>query len=423
MKRVAICLSGEARSLEVTKDLFKSVENISGYQFDFFISTWKSGYDNTVKCFPHLKAYSILDESKYKDHTEFGKVSNNFKYSFLLKHCNLLKQQYEYDNNFLYDCVITTRLDVIFTDFVHGLEKFFNLTKRCSFNGLMICTNDNIGYSDSMIQVDDNIAFMNSATSDVFTNIHFLYYEDVSNTRHHSLEVNAHIIRRLSIVYRQLGCSMFIIRPSAVYKWLSLLKESQATDYNLDIKQDKTKTFTNKAVNVKRNLNNLRIQGHVKGQVVIDLRNKEFMFDKLGYRTLLDAYYDNLAFRDRHCKVTYLVDKSKSLKETIADLIKNEMHHHKDSLMLVSPKSFLSFQHNNFYDAAVHYELSYLSDNEKLLNDIVILNNEAKNKLLELEFNSIDDIDLNTFASSFANKQSMQILESTDLNTIKTIYN
>ena len=416
MKRVAVCLSGEARSLEVTKNLFESVDNISDYQFDFFISTWKSGYDSTIENFYNLKGCTILDESKYKEHTEIGKVSNNFKYSFLLKHCNLLKQQYEYDNNFLYDCVIVTRLDVIITNFIDGLNDFFNLLKRCSFNGLMICTNDNIGYSDSMIQVDDNLAIMNSVTSDVYTNIHFLYYEDVSNRRYHSLEVNAYIARRLNIVYRQLSCSMIIIRPSAVYKWISLLKDFEATDYTLN-------NFKNKVVNVKRKLNNLRIQGHVTGQVIIDLRNKEFMFDKLGYRTFLDAYFDNLAFRDRHCKVTYLVDKSKSLKETIADLPENEMHPHKDSLMLVNPKSFLSFQHNNFYDSAEHYELSYLSDKEKLLNDIVVLNNEAKNKLLELEFNSIDDIDLNTFASSFANKQSMQILESTDLNTIKTIYN
>ena len=110
MKRVAICLSGEARSLEVTKDLFKSVENISDYQFDFFISTWKSGYDTTVKCFPHLKGCSILDESKYIEHTKIIKESNNFKYSFLLKHCNLLKQQYEYKNKLVSKVVLPTYL-------------------------------------------------------------------------------------------------------------------------------------------------------------------------------------------------------------------------------------------------------------------------------------------------------------------------
>jgi len=415
MKRIAVCLSGEARSLEVTKDIFKSVENISDYHFDFFISTWKSSYDDAIESFYNLKGYSILDESKYKEHTKIGRESNNFKYSFLLKHCNLLKQQYEYKNNFQYDCVIVTRLDIIFTNLISGLKQFFEDSETNSFNGLTIFTNDNIKLSDAMVQVDDNFSMMNSVTSDIYTNIHFLYYKDISNKRNHSLEINAYIVKRLGITYRQSVCSVMIIRPSSVYQWISTLTKNRALDYTW-------KDFRNKVINTKKSLNNLRIQGHVIGQVIIDLRNKEFMFDKLGYRTFLDAYFDNLAFRDRHCKVTYLVDKSKSLKETIADLPENEMHPHKDSLMLVNPKRFLNFQYNNFYESAQYHDISYLTNNEKPINDIVIFKKQAKDKLLDLQFNSIEDIDLNTFSSSFADTLTMPILDSTDLINVRNIY-
>ena len=415
MKRVAICLSGEARSLEVTKDLFKSVENISDYQFDFFISTWKSGYDTTVKCFPHLKGCSILDESKYIEHTKIIKESNNFKYSFLLKHCNLLKQQYEYKNNFQYDCVIVTRLDIIFTNLINGLNQFFEDSERNSFNGLTIFTNDNIKLNNSMVQVDDNFSMMNSVTSDVYTNIHFLYYKDISNKRNHSLEINAYIVKRLGITYRQSVCSIIIIRPSSVYQWISTLTKNRALDYTW-------KDFRNKVINTKKSLNNLRIQSHVVGHVIIDLRDKQFMFDKIGYRTFLEAYFDNLAFRPKHSKVIYLTDKNKNLKEVIKSCIKNEVRPQEDLIMVTKPKRFLNFQYNNFYESAQYHDISYLTNNEKPINDIVIFKKEAKDKILDLQFNSIEDIDLNTFSSSFANTLTMPILDSTDLINVRNIY-
>ena len=90
--------------------------------------------------------------------------------------------------------------------------------------------------------------------------------------------------------------------------------------------------------------------------------------------------------------------------------------------MVTKPKRFLNFQYNNFYESAQYHDISYLTNKEKPINDIVIFKKEAKDKILDLQFNSIEDIDLNTFSSSFANTLTMPILDSTDLINVRNIY-
>ena len=48
MKKIAICLSGEARSLELTKPFYETICKLEEYDVSFFITTWTSNFDNKI---------------------------------------------------------------------------------------------------------------------------------------------------------------------------------------------------------------------------------------------------------------------------------------------------------------------------------------------------------------------------------------
>ena len=236
MKRVAICLSGETRAFDLTKKLFSSLQGTEEYSIDFFIATWDSNYTSEFLYFPNLKGCEILKDKEWKEHTNIRFKSNNFKYSFLLKKCNLLKQKYELDNNFTYDCVVISRIDVIFKHLLRGIDNFLEEQERYDFEGLVVKANDEINYNDKNTPIlDDNFCITNSLTSDLYTNIHFLYYGKTTNKLSHSLEINAYILRRFNILTTNASASVAIIRPSNVHLWIEALVRNNALDYKSEI--------------------------------------------------------------------------------------------------------------------------------------------------------------------------------------------
>jgi len=90
--RVAICIAGEMRYWEITKDIFNSLDA------DIFISTWDTN--------------DRQDNYPYKFH---GNNNMNIpKYWYLIHRCNLLKTKQEVKKNFKYDLVLITRPDVLY---------------------------------------------------------------------------------------------------------------------------------------------------------------------------------------------------------------------------------------------------------------------------------------------------------------------
>lgn len=429
MKKVAICLSGEARSLEVTKQYYESFNKIEGYEFSFFIATWDSNFNKQVQSFLNLKKYCILKEKDYLKHTSLGKISNNFKYSFLLKKCNLLKQQYELENNIQFDCVIITRIDTIILNQVRGLEQFFNDLSYVEFNPLVSFTGDNMRYNQDHAFMDDNFIVLNSLTSDIYSNIHFFYYGNTMNKRNFSLEINAYMLRYYSIVNNNSSAHLQIIRPCAVYDWLDKLKD---VDYL-------SKNFDNIFNPIKKSINNNRIQSRINGAVIFDLRKKNFILDKLGYLSFLEVYLDNVAMRYRDTNTTLLVDQGIKIKieklnlqirgkQKDFNIIENRtlkkvlQETNEQVYFLASPKHFLSFQHNNFYSDANNYDLSILTHRGEILKSCFAIKNSFKDKLIESDFDSIEEIDFKKLSSKTNNIQKQEVIEVIDLEQVKSIY-
>ena len=114
--KVAICIAGEIRYWEITKNVFNS------FDADIFISTWDTNdrQDNYPYKFHGNKNINneILDGLDNLVEAEFlpKEIESKFtfnipKYWYLIHRCNILKNKQEVKENFKYDCVIVTRPD------------------------------------------------------------------------------------------------------------------------------------------------------------------------------------------------------------------------------------------------------------------------------------------------------------------------
>ena len=126
MSKVAICIAGEMRYWEITKNVFNS------FDADIFISTWDTNdrQDNYPYKFHGNKNINneIVDGLDNLIEAEFlpKEIESKFtfnipKYWYLIHRCNILKNKQEVKENFKYDCVIVTRPDnVIEKNIIHG---------------------------------------------------------------------------------------------------------------------------------------------------------------------------------------------------------------------------------------------------------------------------------------------------------------
>jgi|13_taG_2_1085334.scaffolds.fasta_scaffold03682_8 hypothetical protein len=432
MKRIAICLSGETRAFDLTKRLNSTLVETEEYTIDFFIATWDSNYTSEYLYYPNLKGCEILKEEEWEEHTNIRYKSNNFKYSFLLKKCNLLKQKYELDNNFVYDCVVISRIDVIFRQLLTGIDQFLEEQEQYDFDGLVVKANDEASYCDKNTSVlDDNFCITNSLTSDLYTNIHFLYYGKSTNKLSHSLEINAYILRRFNIIHTNAGATVNIVRPSNVHLWIEVLVRNNALDYNM--RNDCETGFQNARVEVY----NVRLQVQFRGSIIIDIRNKDYVFDKLGYLSLLEQFISNLALKSEYSKVillgnkgakdkieklnlrleNYKVVENKTIKEVLALVDSN-------NILLTSPNSFISFDHNFFYEKCTSNDLVYLRDKTSRIpyNYLFVIKGSVINKLLDLNFDSLEDIDLKALSKEVESVARYNLHNTTDIDKVKNIY-
>lgn len=117
--KIALCLSGLARAYKTGyRFLYKNL--LKNNNVDIFYHTWikpNIDFDDLYNTYnPVLyKIENTLEDVYNKKYTRIPDVKfpayNTVSSFYSIYNCNLLKQQYEKDNNFKYDWVIRTRFD------------------------------------------------------------------------------------------------------------------------------------------------------------------------------------------------------------------------------------------------------------------------------------------------------------------------
>lgn len=126
--KVAVCMSGEPRTYPYCSDSIKKYYSSNkGNEFYFFGHTWSG---NSYKRFQPsgFYVYEFTKEDKnqilagLKNHFDFSKleVEDQFiadaltSWFYSMMKSNFLKQQYEIENNMMFDLVVHSRFDLVF---------------------------------------------------------------------------------------------------------------------------------------------------------------------------------------------------------------------------------------------------------------------------------------------------------------------
>jgi hypothetical protein len=227
--RVEVCLSGLFRNWDLCRANFRYWETLHGdISFEYFISTWDETqyltYDEktqevkrevkpvTPNHFVNdfnenqLKSYKLNteDPKSFRSIQESGVniVWNNKKYAFLFMDVNLLKVEYELENNFIYDAVISTRPDVLIhhtsIDLLKELFLNDNVFKEDTLEifldkQMQSCNDKSLawGYTAS-----DVFSFSRSSTMDIYSGIYrYAYMSEEYNMVRSAGSVNPFYMR------------------------------------------------------------------------------------------------------------------------------------------------------------------------------------------------------------------------------------
>ena len=170
--KVAICIAGEMRYWEITKDIFNSLDA------DIFISTWDTNdrQDNYPYRFHGNKNVNgkIVDGLDNLIEAEFlpKEIENKFifnipKYWYLIHRCNILKNKQEVKENIKYDYVLITRPDVY-----HDKNLIQQITSH-ELDELVIYSSE-IGFQEHYFGLGslDAAAYGTSSTIDILSSIY-----------------------------------------------------------------------------------------------------------------------------------------------------------------------------------------------------------------------------------------------------------
>ena len=171
MSKVAICIAGEMRYWEITKNVFNS------FDADIFISTWDTNdrQDNYPYKFHGNKNINneIVDGLDNLIEAEFlpKEIESKFtfnipKYWYLIHRCNILKNKQEVKENFKYDCVIVTRPDnVIEKNIIRKIPK--KLDELYVSSSKISPSDETFGF-----QTMDSLSFGTSSTMDIYSSLY-----------------------------------------------------------------------------------------------------------------------------------------------------------------------------------------------------------------------------------------------------------
>tara|TARA_X000000368_G_scaffold259911_1_gene205568 strand:- start:1476 stop:2165 length:690 start_codon:yes stop_codon:yes gene_type:complete len=171
MNKVAICIAGEMRYWEITKNIFNSLDA------DIFISTWDTNdrQDNYPYKFHGNKNINdeIVDGLDNLAEVEFlpKEIENKFtfnipKYWYLIHRCNILKTKREVKENFKYDCVIVTRPDSILKkNMIRRIPK--KLDELYVYSSKISPSDETFGF-----QTMDSLSYGTSSTMDIYSSLY-----------------------------------------------------------------------------------------------------------------------------------------------------------------------------------------------------------------------------------------------------------
>jgi hypothetical protein len=179
--KIAICLSGMVRNFENTYPSFKKFI-IDEHNPDIFFS----GYPNS-KGFEYCESKIIElyspkkiiiqeytddlrkmicnNEEKYKARPE-TKVNNFLSQMYNIKKCDLLRQEYEKENNFKYDVVIRSRIDVFY------FKKFEEKELQMAQFGYILIPTEWDFKTVNIRAVSDSFAMTNSKNMTKYSNLY-----------------------------------------------------------------------------------------------------------------------------------------------------------------------------------------------------------------------------------------------------------
>lgn len=221
--KIAVCLSGESRSFRECAESIKkffSNNNPNGNEYYFFGHTWDA---NTYKIWESLGVVTRIDTEQLdkektledlKAYFNFSKVELEhqfIKHDFCLStlysrmKANYLKQQYEIENNMMFDLVVKTRFDlcyqpgVTFDDCFGGFIEEKTLYSHYGFyRGEFFLPNP-----------DEVFYFGSSLTMDVIEDLYNAYSSGGFETMNKQMGLD-------NIVWRKVGPGILI------YRWAAL---------------------------------------------------------------------------------------------------------------------------------------------------------------------------------------------------------
>ncbi len=222
--KIALCLSGQSRFVEEGyKSFFK---NLIGFEnFDIFVHSWDDNeyqkvldlYNITDSIIEPQRYDIIFDEDKNNlDYTQQDAGSGEFvHYSmfYSMWKSSQLKQMYEKNHNFKYDCVIKSRFDVALLDELDVMNQNLNY-----INSPDVCGNPNV--------ISDWFNFSNSDNMDVYLDVYNNMPEYKSNgvVMTAGEELFTHHYKKNGLEIKKIICNLCIIRNNEtnVPYWISV---------------------------------------------------------------------------------------------------------------------------------------------------------------------------------------------------------
>jgi hypothetical protein len=174
MLKIAVCLSGQPRSVDYSYKSILSYFNNPTHTYDYFCHSWdyntwklqdksisKAEYINLDILKQSLKLFSpksnVIQTHKDLKKSNAGKNIRygSLAYSFMM--ANHLKREYEYANNFKYDYVVKARYDSVFrpntifncNTFIENKKIYYPHLGRIPYEYNKLNASDCIFYGDS----------------------------------------------------------------------------------------------------------------------------------------------------------------------------------------------------------------------------------------------------------------------------------
>ena len=290
--RVAICLSGEMRNWELCKHTYNDFHNYTSLknektkevyevEYDFFISLWNCVEMDDVQ--NDLKNVIAVEFTEPTSNWPVYKNTNNSRFTYLNHRCNLLKTQYEHDNDFVYDFVIQTRPDAVqHTDIFKSLVTLYRKKQTnymTDFNHYHIYFSKTHGGEPKpnreVFKSDDVFALGNSNSIDAYSLLYkYIFLNPNYNFYQKTHLINPDFIRYLNLHTSEHMVNLYntVIRESAIEEFLITFYNVGVNVFRDNIHQIKSQMYYSRS-----------FQTTLSANVVIPMAGNGFRFREKGY--------------------------------------------------------------------------------------------------------------------------------------------